>query len=476
MRGIFFLFFTIILLITVSAAGCAENTPDDAGNPSWTWIFYLAGDNSLSSALQTDFEELYAVPWAQTIIVLRDSTQGVSLYKIKDGQTNRLYAPELNISAKTTVFDSGSPENLRAFLHWACSNWPADRMALTVGGHGDGWFPAVRRAIASDDGSGTRIGTDRFIDALQGFRFDLIVLDLCLTGTVETAYSLTDATGQLVASPELIPEYGLNYTGVLSSLQQNPVTDGAALARRIVDLHPGSTMTAIDTAALKRIIDNGAVPDMTAALSDPGLRSNISASVTRYTVDGFAVYADLVDLAGRCNLFQLRDDLLAALHTTHSNKRVSIYWPRYAGQLDSRYATNLPFCTATGWGDWIKKSLNPTNAEADETANNRWDTAGNVSVSTNLQRMFADSFDEDWAGITLPAGGQITATVSPAISGVRLELYRDGKTGISLCAVNSSTTQLQTNLSAGVYRLCVRRDTADDTPTAYQLQLSLPGL
>lgn len=464
MKNPFFLII-LFLFITFSWSSCSESDPLPAAEPAWTWVFYLAGDNNLNSWLSADLAELTNSTWRHNILVLLDNSNGVSLYRIHNGTTEQLTAPQLGITEKSSLYNSGDPANLRAFVQWAASNRPAERLALTVGGHGDGWYPTAR-AIAVDEGSATRIGTVQLAAALQGLELDLLILDACLMATVETAVELSSAVPLLIASPAEIPAYGLDYSTILASLQQVPAADGAQLGKRILQLHPASTYSLIDTARLGSVVNNGLFIKLTNRLSDPLLRATVYSNCTKYSGAYPDQYVELPELARRSGAQQLESALLECITPADPAKQLSIYWPRWDGQLDPRYATNLAFSRITGWGAWLQqfRQLPPGEPE-----NNRWESAQLLAGSTNLAATLSDSFDRDWLKLHTTAQQQLTVALQQPDDRITLQLYRPGKTAPLLCGSAAGDGQLQTNLNAGQWWIRVSGTAA----VSYRLDLLL---
>ena len=71
--------------------------------------------------------------------------------------------------------------------------------------------------------------------AAFGQKFDLIVFDACLMGTLECAYALKDVGEYMIASEDITPTDGIYYTTWLNSLSADPKLGTEELARLIVD-------------------------------------------------------------------------------------------------------------------------------------------------------------------------------------------------------------------------------------------------
>lgn len=248
----------------------------------WTFMVYLAGDNNLSAAGEIDLAEMRTIGSSAEVNIVAQFDNagpvGTTRYHICRNGIGEQSAP----LGKT---DSGSPEVLLDFVKWAVTAFPAQRYALVLWNHGNGWEPTeidriaagvgatdysareaaersssplgkvffrtsvrrimeltsrAERAICSDDGSGHSLDTVELgavmaeIVKLTGKPIDLLGMDACLMSNLEVAYQVRDLVGCIVASEESEPNEGWPYDRVLQTLVQNPLLSTAELASRIV--------------------------------------------------------------------------------------------------------------------------------------------------------------------------------------------------------------------------------------------------
>jgi hypothetical protein len=250
----------------------------------WTFMVYMAGDNSLSDAGDTDLAEMRQVGSTAdvNVIVQFDNAgeEGTRRFRVLNTGSDLLQS-----LGKT---DSGSPDVLLDFIKWAAGSYSADRYALILWNHGGGWEPsemdrlarqvgardysgreaamrsgsrlrkaffsttlkkiftlssAHERAICSDDGSGHSLDTvelgtvlDQTVKAL-GQPLDLLGMDACLMSNLEVAYQARPYVSYIVASEESEPNEGWPYDTVLQKLVANPAVPTAELATHIVDAY-----------------------------------------------------------------------------------------------------------------------------------------------------------------------------------------------------------------------------------------------
>ncbi len=282
-----------------------------SSNRKWTFMVYIAGDNNLSTAGDTDLAEMRRVGSTGEVDVVAQfdnaGNHGTRRFHIRrDGADETV--------ERLAETDSGDPRTLIDFIDWAVGNYPAQRYALVLWNHGGGWEPseidrvarsvgaqnyssrevterassrlrramfrttiarifempsASERAICSDDGSGHSLDTIELARVMAhacdriGGKVDLLGMDACLMSNFEVAYELRDAARYMVASVENEPNNGWPYDRVLKALTDDPDIETADLARTIVteylasyrDInHAGDvTQCAVDLAEVDRL-------------------------------------------------------------------------------------------------------------------------------------------------------------------------------------------------------------------------------
>jgi hypothetical protein len=249
---------------------------------AWTIMVYMAGDNNLSAAGEADLEEMRLVGSSERVNVV------VEFDNAGDAGTRRIHINRDGIDEHIETLgetDSGSPDVLSGFIEWAAQNYPAERYALVLWNHGNGWAPTevdriarsvnspgfnereisersasplgrvlfrpslesifslatpAERAICSDDGSGHSLDTIELGRVIAkgvetiGQKFDLLGMDACLMSNIEVAYQVRNHVRYIVASEENEPADGWPYDRILGRITDNPEMEAAELASSIV--------------------------------------------------------------------------------------------------------------------------------------------------------------------------------------------------------------------------------------------------
>jgi hypothetical protein len=132
----------------------------------------------------------------------------------------------------------GEAQTLADFVAWGVTTYPADKHALIFWNHGGGsvlgfgydeWFDGDSLSL-DEIGLGLEAAYN-----YTGVQFELIGFDACLMATLETAHMLSPYGRYMVASQELEPGHGWDYTAIAAALSEDSSIDGGQLGQLIVD-------------------------------------------------------------------------------------------------------------------------------------------------------------------------------------------------------------------------------------------------
>ena len=299
-------------------------------NQTWTIYWYLCGSDleSEGGAASYDLEEMLSVSLPENVRVLIQ-TGGAKSWEneqIKSKKTQRfLYSSNgLELVDEKPKSNMGDAKTLEDFLRFGKERYPADKNMIIFWNHGGGSVTGAAFDELYDYDSLTLEEFDRaFRSVYQLSRdnppFEVIGFDACLMATVDTAYTFSDIGKYLVASEELEPGGGWNYTGFLQKLADDTGMDGARLGQHICNTYMDDCGWLFEDDATLSVVDlNKAVPlfdayeDMGAealvyALKDPyffidlGRESENSINYGGNTREqGYSNMVDLGDLAKNC--------------------------------------------------------------------------------------------------------------------------------------------------------------------------------
>ena len=209
-----------------------------------TLLMYLCGADLHEAAC----EDIYEMAVAGTgedvnLVVLAGGAQEWEYEEIQ-GNTRNLI--EIRDGAFESVTDwgwasMGSADSLRQFLEYGLTNYPADKTAVVLWDDGAGSEAGVCFDHTTEDQDGLSLTeiNDALYDAdeaLGGLHIDLFGCDACMMATYEMAAMLSYYDIDCyVASEELEPGTGWDYTSWLQAVEEEPDMSTQAMCRRIVD-------------------------------------------------------------------------------------------------------------------------------------------------------------------------------------------------------------------------------------------------
>ena len=261
------------------AATTTSTTPawnDPAG--TWTVLAYVAADNNLEGAAIADLVQMSRTRTTKFIVLIDRIPENSSadlfglgpftdsrLLEIQDGAGKVLQTPG--------EIDMGSPDTLSSFISYGLQNHKGQKNALVVWDHGGAW-----KGVAWDDSSpdpATGKGSDgltltelssavkRGLTDAGVARFDMIGFDACLMATYDVAMAIQPFADVMVASEELEPGHGWNWTS-LGTAATGSTT--AQFADAILQGYKSEAAAANQTDITLSALDLHALPALTAAI------------------------------------------------------------------------------------------------------------------------------------------------------------------------------------------------------------------
>jgi hypothetical protein len=149
---------------------------------------------------------------------------GAKVIEVKRGGGSVVLSDEGDVN-------TGDPAVLAEFMARTITAYPAAHYALIINDHGSSW-PGVGADGSADNDQLTLEELHQGIaDGLDGGgidKLDMLGFDACLMATYETASTMQDVADRMVASQELEPGYGWNYTALEAAARGGSVDDLAA--------------------------------------------------------------------------------------------------------------------------------------------------------------------------------------------------------------------------------------------------------
>ena len=132
--------------------------------------------------------------------------------------------------------DTTDPATLADFISWGAENYPADRYILVLWDHGAG--PVYGFGYDEFQSEQSALTLDEMKQAFEvnpNVHFDIIGMDCCIMGSLETCLVLQPYCDYMVVSEDFEPGIGWSYEGWMGQLEQNPGMDTVQLGTVIVD-------------------------------------------------------------------------------------------------------------------------------------------------------------------------------------------------------------------------------------------------
>lgn len=263
------LFFTACTLLYAPVAAHASDF--GAETTTWTVMVYMAADAEPLLPWEEDINEMEASDRAEEIevVALVDpfGFGNSMILEIAEDPSLDIVSPQVDDGGEVIPpygeVSMSSPKTLSDFILFSAAHYPADRLALVLWGHSAGWY-----GLCAD---GTTIMSlpelgEALRDATQelGRRMDIVIVDSCSEGVVETMYELREYADWYVGSELSIPAQGLRYDLVLDSLSRDSTMSPEQWGALICEIHRvtlyfqswPATMATFDLRALDGFVDS----------------------------------------------------------------------------------------------------------------------------------------------------------------------------------------------------------------------------
>jgi hypothetical protein len=218
-------------VLVASLGACSVATAPSAESGSWTVLSYSIADTDLEVPMMDDLTEMGSVysSDALSVVAFVDRADGYSEDPVL-GIDNWVGAKVIDVAdGGATVTDdlgdvnTGDPAVLADFITRSINDHPADHYALIISDHGASW-PGVGGDQSTDNDNLSLAELNDGISAGLAeagiAKLDLLGFDACLMATYEVASTLAPLADRLLASQELEPGHGWDYT-VLRTVVDN---------------------------------------------------------------------------------------------------------------------------------------------------------------------------------------------------------------------------------------------------------------
>jgi Clostripain family len=324
---------------------------------SWTFMIYMAGDNNLDANGLQDLKEMKRVGTTADLNVVAQFDSDSDAHRTKRYLLTKGSDLARDVVGTLGTTNTGDPKNLVDFATWAITNYPAQRYAMVLWNHGQGWDdtdiyagerhrslrrvgsgrvrhalfhkpvrqllqgatrnPMITRAILLDDNAKDFLDNLEMKEVVKAVhkklrrKLDLLGMDACLMSMPEVGYQMRDHVAFTVGSEETEPLDGWPYTDILGKLAKAPNMTPDALGKVVVNEYLASYRGGSD-AVTQSLSDLGQSTRLAAAVKalaaslKTALRDPAARSAVRDARDRVQTYEvpDNVDLADLCVLIK----------------------------------------------------------------------------------------------------------------------------------------------------------------------------
>lgn len=259
-------------------------------------IVYMAADNDLSNDAILNLEQIkkgYSRTGNKLIVFMDTADDQPQLLEISSGQAVTLKEyPELN---------SVSPETFNTVLSDIIGLYPCEHYGLILWSHGTSWLPAGTYLRSFGDDGGLQMNIRELAEALP-VKFDYILFDACLMGSVEVAYELKEKTDFVIASSTETIADGFPYVQIIPELLKTDY-DLKKVVQSYFDYYNNksgnyrsATISLIDTRELEKLATE---INRLVKTGNPDLSEFERESVQRLDVYSEQYHFDLVDFIAK---------------------------------------------------------------------------------------------------------------------------------------------------------------------------------
>ncbi len=238
------IFIGLMIFMLMGIQSTAEETYD------YTLLIYMNGSDLETDyyAGSDDFLEMIKgdIPDNVAVIVQTGGTRdwhtneyGLPMVSATQNQRWRVTDTEMVLLENSGKSNMGSAQTLTDFIDYGVTNYESDQYSLIMWNHGAG-------AIYGFGGADELFNYDSMtLDEMQTafensyakhpITFDLVGFDACLMGSVEVGHVLAPYSRYLLASEELEPGHGWDYTSLMNQLSLDANSDPVSFGSAIID-------------------------------------------------------------------------------------------------------------------------------------------------------------------------------------------------------------------------------------------------
>ena len=253
------------------SAGQTDLVLSNPDGDTWTVLVYLCGTDLETNGGYASINVVEMAEAAQSenvnVIIQTGGTEQWAIDGIDSTELQRwqVVPGDIELVDSQSLASMGEAETLGNFLRWGAETYPADKYMCLLGDHGGGSVSGIAVDELHDWDMLNLKELGQGV-SMAGVQFELVGFDACLMSTMETAAVLTPYARYMVASQELEPGTGWDYTDWLSYVADNSTADGLDVGSRICDgFYDKCAADGTESLATLAVTDLSKLPALTAA-------------------------------------------------------------------------------------------------------------------------------------------------------------------------------------------------------------------
>lgn len=243
---------TAALLLSCCLYGCSRLKKETSA-----LYIYMCGSNleTNSGAATKNIKEMLGadIPENTTVVIETGGSKKWRNYDISSDKLSRYVIENGELVLKETAENAnmGNSDTLTDFLNYCTSEYPADRTGFIFWDHGGG---SIKGVCFDENFSYDGLTLAELNEAFSSInkKFDFIGFDACLMATYDTAAALSQYTDYMIASEEIEPSCGWNYSSLFQSFTENVSTEdfGKAVCDSYIEKCKSNNKDSIATLSL----------------------------------------------------------------------------------------------------------------------------------------------------------------------------------------------------------------------------------
>ena len=225
----------------------------------WTVLCYLNGHGNQQSEVDRSVRDLERVGSTDSVDLVTQIAGGEPYYgnygsHIQKSKFFGMIPTSQSISCPKEN-DPASPSRLTQSIIQTAEAYPSKHLMVVLGGHGGAF-----QGLMPNSQTGERMSLEGLKTALQaakealGRPIDMLVMDSCLMGSVETAHAVKDSVRYLAASEEIVLSNNLRYDNLAKGLQGADTEDAIEAVMEARNNKSLSTASIVDCSRMDELV------------------------------------------------------------------------------------------------------------------------------------------------------------------------------------------------------------------------------